>query len=835
MEKHRRTRVGCFVASFIPAFVLLYIFYALSGFEPFGTYSLNYRDGDIQYIEFLQYWRRCLEGDANIFYSFGKSLGGSMYPVYAYYLTNPIFLLSVFWKAEEMPAFYNFAVALSLALSAANFSVFVTGRTKINMPKKILATIFLSCCYAFSQYGISQGCNCFWLPGLFMLPLIALGIYKLKEGKRFLLSVSVAILILLNWYIGAIACLYTVVILLIEMFCDKTEKLKLAVNYVISMAAGILAGAVVVIPSYFAVGSHGDMGLEDLFSLTFIGNPLSVITNYQAGAVSDPGVPCVYTGTLLLMGFFAFLFSKKNSIRARVTIGLALVFSALTFVFTPLVSVYCLLRPAEFPYGYRYAFCTIFLIAAVGALWFCSGHAKRGKWLYLICGIAMSAVICFYSESLTVYKIVLVLLTSVFLALACVTDTNRFLKNSFTAFAGIFAALELFVAMSQTLYYYHKDNGDSYREYFTEQQSQIEELENTDTGVYRISQTSWREELYYPGATVYFNDSLAYGYNGITSYTSIQEDNSGTFMQMMGYRYAMGTKTVVSSPLIATDSLLGVKYYLSGYDIPGMEKTDLPEHNGKSVYANPYALPLAFFCEDTNEIEYNGNSFDYCNSVYSELLGEDANLFVELDYTTSVVDEEIVYEAQKPSGNYAIYCDIPYDEELKETLDVNGKYDLGYANWMSPTVFYVPSGEDESSVYVKVSGKAPGYEPLFYALDLDALETVTQKLSEGSENIKLTDFAGGNVSAEINCDTDEKVILTIPSSDGWTVELNGAEISPEIFADVFYIIDVPAGENVLTMTYKTPYLTTSLIVSCLGIAGITVLFVLDRRRTTDAL
>ncbi len=66
-------------------------------------------------------------------------------------------------------------------------------------------------------------------------------------------------------------------------------------------------------------------------------------------------------------------------------------------------------------------------------------------------------------------------------------------------------------------------------------------------------------------------------------------------MKQMGYAIGGDVMNVVNTSVLGADSILGVKYVLSSYDIPGLKKLEnIEPGNGKSVYYNPYALPVAF-------------------------------------------------------------------------------------------------------------------------------------------------------------------------------------------------------------------------------------------------
>lgn len=147
-------------------------------------------------------------------------------------------------------------------------------------------------------------------------------------------------------------------------------------------------------------------------------------------------------------------------------------------------------------------------------------------------------------------------------------------------------------------------------------------LKKSDPGDYRVSQTFSRLKLRI-NLTTEYNESLAYNYWPIVSYVSSQDPKQLKFLKSIGYRSAAQRVTIVNTSVLGANSLLGVKYVLTGQDFPGLEKTSLPATNGKSVYRNPFALPLAFSSQnDVNNPAFTGNPFAYQEAAYSQLLGK---------------------------------------------------------------------------------------------------------------------------------------------------------------------------------------------------------------------
>lgn len=60
---------------------------------PFGNNNFALWDMDYQYLDFFQWLKRVVNGEANIAYSFGKSLGDNTIGLWSFYLSSPFNLL----------------------------------------------------------------------------------------------------------------------------------------------------------------------------------------------------------------------------------------------------------------------------------------------------------------------------------------------------------------------------------------------------------------------------------------------------------------------------------------------------------------------------------------------------------------------------------------------------------------------------------------------------------------------------------------------------------------------------------------------------------------------
>ena len=89
-----------YFSAFGLTFAVLLILFITCGYAPFGNKSLAVDDASIQYLDFYAYFKDVLAQKNSIFYTFGKTLGGTNIAVFSYYLSSPFMLLSVFFQKK---------------------------------------------------------------------------------------------------------------------------------------------------------------------------------------------------------------------------------------------------------------------------------------------------------------------------------------------------------------------------------------------------------------------------------------------------------------------------------------------------------------------------------------------------------------------------------------------------------------------------------------------------------------------------------------------------------------------------------------------------------------
>lgn len=198
-------------------------------------------------------------------------------------------------------------------------------------------------------------------------------------------------------------------------------------------------------------------------------------------------------------------------------------------------------------------------------------------------------------------------------------------------------------------------------------------------------------------------------------------------------------------------------------------------------------------------------------------------------------NKEKKYRIFLKEGENVVYGNIPWNSEMNAILKVNGYYETDYSKWLSPSVFYIPTLDDdlEAELTIKAisSYDVKKDEEQFYALDLKLLEEISNRIRK-NEVTKLF-VENGKIEAEVNAELGANLILTVPHDKNWRISLNGKTITANLFADCFYSIPLEKGSNTIEMTYLLPNKMLSIIMSVIGFGIVIYLMVRERDKYNE--
>ena len=822
LERKWNTINRCIICFMIVELIML-ISYKLYNYAPFGNNSLACMDATIQYLDFFAYLKDVLNGENSIAYTFGKTLGGNNIAVFTYYLSSPLNLLVLFFKKSQLHMFFNLLVALKLGIAAVTMHFFISerwGDCKISVFQQLLK-ILLSICYAMGQYSIAQSSNVMWLDGVAFLPLILLGVYRVSQGKSgVLLSISVGLSILFNWYTGGINCLASGIWIFWELFLKKIEATENAftwrniayriLQYIYSMVCGVCLSAVLFLPTIVALkkSGRGSLDLSLFGNLNFRGPFMSVIEGFSLGAVSTSEKVSLFCGSVIVIGIIAIFFEKKIAIKLKAFFCILLVGTLMMYYWNPLFLAFSLFKDAS-SYWYRYSYVGIFFVIFAAAYYYLQ-CANEESWNPLLkAGTCWTAILLFANYA---------------------NGSQRYNLVQYTAF--FVSLVELFISVNLQMKNYHDSGAEEFRNYSIASQQQIDAIKNKDDDFYRISQTS-TYNMQPQHLTANYNEALAYNYWSISGYTSSPDDIQRRFLDRLGYRINGDNMCIVNISIISADSLLGVRYILSKESLNGYNAMEMDMQNEKKVYKNPYALPMAFTYPTSKFIvDAKMNPFEYQNQLYSQLIGKEVHIYKPLKYSYKFDDnDQPIYTVFIPEGKYAVYGNLPWNSEFKGTVQVENGYSTNYACWLSPSVFYIPLEPKQRETQITVSSDnecdLKYGEEQFYALDLETFAQITEFLNEKKAEYTLKN---GDIQILAQSNGDECLYISVPYDNGWVVTVDGKKTKTGLFADCMYSIELPEGEHEIVMKYHILGLNVGMVGSFLGIVGIVLMHCSRKKR-----
>ena len=315
--------------------------------------------------------------------------------------------------------------------------------------------------------------------------------------------------------------------------------------------------------------------------------------------------------------------------------------------------------------------------------------------------------------------------------------------------------------------------------------------------------------------SAYLNDSMAYGYHGISHYSSTYDTNISDMIHDLGYSSTYDL-SIYTEPILPADALFGIRYVLSRQDLLGLQKVErLGTVNEKQVYENPYALGIGMGVSDqVFDWTEPGNPFEFQNQLYSKLLGENVELFRKIEAEPVVQDGVLSYQFPALGEGSLLYGDVESKiGELNTTLYVDGTYRCKYSCWLSYLVFAVGESEQPHTVsFTDYAGTAEDVDGSFYQLDLKTLEQVTDRLKENGFEPEV--FKDGRVEGTYECKEPEgNLLLTIPYDEGWKAWVNGEQVQIREGANALSVIPVTQGENEVKLVYEVPGVRTGRVLS----------------------
>ena len=213
-----------YVCTFLCGLIIVSILYKLSHVTPFGEKSLLCVDFFHQYGPMLGELHDRLLSGSNLSYSFNMALGLPFFRNFLNYLSSPFNIILLLFSKNNLVTSYSFIIGIKAAAACVTMVYYLSKKFKT----KELYLIPLGIIYGFSAYFSAYYWNIMWLDGMVFVPLVTLGIeYIVDESKWKFYTITLAIMLIANYFIGYMICCFSVVYFIIYSIYKFKFKKKL--------------------------------------------------------------------------------------------------------------------------------------------------------------------------------------------------------------------------------------------------------------------------------------------------------------------------------------------------------------------------------------------------------------------------------------------------------------------------------------------------------------------------------------------------------------------------------------------------------------------------------
>ena len=825
-----------FCSFLLPCLIILSVCFFLK-ITPFGEKTFLINDMWGEYADYMAYFRSILSGENDLFYSFSKSLGDDLLSLLAFYVINPLNWLVCLFKPEGLPLAVMVLVIIRYGIAGVTAAVYFVKRRNCGF-----SALLFSVCYALMSFNIVNAENTNLRESAMVLPLVIMGIEQLIEKGSIQTYIwSLAAAIFLNYYSGYQICIFSMIYFLFYYTC-KENKLSFKKAFLSFSDSSLLAAgltAFLLIPVIFQLQDGPKTFDPSIFKFS-INTPWDalfgklLVSSYDVGQIAN-GFPNLYTGLICI--FLTPMFFINREISAKEKWGMAglMIVSILILQINPLnLVLHGFSSPLWWPYRYSFIVCWFLLLIAQKSFSHRNGWTKSGITLTIILAFVLTVLLSrrgyewMTPESL---KLNLVLLASSALLLTLIY------YGKITGTAGILTVmmiLEFFLNASHILSintaYERSNTVQDYSTYYNTNKPVIDRIMKEDNGFYRIEKTYSRTP----------NDPMLLNYNGITHYSSTLSNNVMTFLQKTGFRrYPPYRILYWEGSDIAMDSLLGIKYLVSDWNIAKPYKPVFTE-NQYTVYENPYALPVMFTAsKDILDIDLSREKagFELQNKIFSALVGEDIAIYRKADVSGPVYNKLITqtdmknhcfYTDEENNGALSwkinvddintLYAYFPSDDLHQAEITVNDKPFGYYYDNFSYHILHLGSFENGSTLTLKIT---PMEKTLclnnaqFYYENLELLNTAVSALHQ--DKTELYKVTSSHLTGFVESSSDKMLFLSIPYNSGWTVKIDDQKVPVSKIFNTFMVISIPNGTHLIDISYYPVGLFPGTLVSLISI------------------
>ncbi len=856
---YKNRKILCPVLAFLIPIILMTAVSIISGFYPYGHTSILMADMRYQFVDYFGYMKQIFFDTDTYFYSFSKTFGGDMAGLAAYYCNNPFLVFLLFVPNDLLPGGILIMMTVMLGFIGLTFNIFLN-----EVYTSRYTSLIFSTAYAFTGYLMGYF-NCVqYFFNILMLPLVMLGIYRMVRDEKIsiLYIISQALSVFSCYYIGYMICIFSVCFfiynyLIINKDIKGVKDIKNHSGSIISFITGSVTGvglsAVSLLCAVISLRGqssrkHIPLSLKGNFNITEIFSGL--YSNAFHGNVSD-GLPLIYSGAVALVFILIFYLGKTASKREKIISGLIFIFLILGFYIDFLnVFWHGFSYPIGFPYRNSFLFSFWVLFLAYKTFINIENTDNReiviSSFVYVIYSIYMCVIL---NENVGPHQ---VLITGVYIIISYVLIII-YRKKKFTYY--IMPAFFILTLIDLSYNSYVSLNGyfpdketdttitiEAFRDFVDETSAIVDRIKEEDPGLYRI------EKLYRRSN----NDAMLIGYNGLSHFSSCETEQAMKFLEELGFRNNGNWAFYGDGSTSFADCFMGVKYMLSQYDETPKPYEKHFEYSDKTIFKNPYALPLCFTMDD-NCLEIKREDYDHFSyqNALSRSMGYDGRpLYRQV--------EDVTIEAVNLEKNGNSYSEIdPEKESYIELSFINQSSDFMFMyfdaddfqdtkiiindiekqpyftpyGWSIRELGYFPQGDKITVRIYALQDKITLRNYEFYYEDKAAVADFYQAAVQDKTEIEK--ITSDHLVGSVESNGDKILVFTVPYEDVWKVYVDGTRVEDQKVLEGLLGVKISQGRHNIELRYIPKGFVLGMPVSIIFIIILMILIIGRKRNNAN--
>ncbi|WP_413628152.1 YfhO family protein [Fructilactobacillus vespulae] len=846
------------IAAFVIPVLVVMIAFGFRGIAPLGNHNLLVSDLATQYLPFFEFLRTQLVNHTFSTYSFMLSLGDNAIPVYTYYLMSPLNLLAIFMNAENVPLLMEAIIVIKIGLIGLAMAWFLQVKYHRQDIVQVIAAVAYGLCGFVAMYFY----DFMWLEALIVLPLLTLGLERLfYQGKWGGYVVALTGMIFLNYYMGYMMCLYSVIYFVYLVFLNRKPGVKffqylktrktMTIKYMTSSVLAALLACFMLIPTIVGMLSTGKSTIKLASFLPIPRFLPSAFASLGVGVTNFVGrlnhEPSMFIGSFFAIGLFSFWFSKqvkRQEKRASFWLVGAIFLGMLIATTDTIWHMFQI--PAGFPFREVYMLSFVAIMFGYEAY---LKNALQDNQVVLKAGLTLAALISIGYGSVVIERLAAkryhfetpqyivsywyLILALVFVILITVSLwlVNHFGKKVWWLVLILVAAemgTNMFLALGGTHEY-----GDQtkFNQAFKQSQKLIKATTEKRTS---FGREKVNNQLYSDSFNItynQYNDSLLYNFTGVNSYTSSLNANTHDALAKLGL-YSRNERRISSNgSMPITEQLLGIDKFIT-IDKNGQLTTETNELNTGLGYA---------VSSQIKTLKYDSEAiFQNLNQLVQKETNSKENYVVEnkINHVNVHQNQGYCYEVtMTPKISGIQYMDLSTTSPNQELhVQVNGKKLKTPYHQLGAEVIELGNFKkgEQLTVSFTSNSRILEMEPHFAGFADQKFnqylkEKVPYRLQvDNPEKLKLqgADFTGKVTTTKER----DLVLISIPFDKGWSVAENGQKVKTMKVANGLTGVKLKPGTHQLEFHYEVPGMKLGLILSGLGVIGIIAQVVYFRRK-----